>query len=157
MVDNSVFSLFLFTIGDYYVIDELSTVIGINPQNWKGEERTRWRGARTASWLRSKRGRHSVQPVATSVSESRIQVPALDVCATMGHQVHLQKAGSDLLPLLEGADRDLLLEQGSGSRRGEAALASFALGTQEAIGRRRAHGKQLPSALLQDVEVLMSF
>src|SRR6059058_43124 len=30
--------------------------------------RARWRAARTASWLRCKRGRHSVHPVATSVS-----------------------------------------------------------------------------------------
>ncbi len=55
------------------------------------------------------------------------------------------------------ADRDLLLEQGSGSRRGEAELASFALGTQEAIRCGRAHGKQLAPALLGEVEMLMPF
>ena len=55
----------------------------------------------------------------------------------------------------EGADGDLLLEQGSRSRRGEATLASFALGTQEAIRCRCAHGKQLASALLCQVEMLM--
>jgi len=55
------------------------------------------------------------------------------------------QAGLGLLPLLERADRNLLLEQGSGSRRGEAALASFALGTQEAIRCGCAHGEQLPA------------
>jgi len=56
---------------------------------------------------------------------------------------------------LEGADGNLLLEQGSCSRRGEAALTKLALKGQQAIRRRRTHGKQLPSALLRDVEVLM--
>ena len=55
----------------------------------------------------------------------------------------------------EGADRDLLLEQGAGSRRGEAALTSFALGTQETIRCRCAHGEQLAPALLSEVEMLM--
>src|SRR5258707_5242042 len=67
-----------------------------------------------------------------------------------------QKAGLGLLPLLEGADRDLLLEQGSGTRGGEAALTRCALGTQETIRCGRAHGEQLVPALLRDVEVLMS-
>ena len=42
----------------------------------------------------------------------------------------LQKAGLGLLPLLERADRDLLLEQRSRSRRGEAAQLQCALGTR---------------------------
>jgi hypothetical protein len=75
----------------------------------------------------------------------------------VGHQVRFQKAGSGLLPLLEGADRDLLLEQGSGSRRGEASRTSFALGTQEAIRCGHAPGEQLAAALLSDLEMLMPF
>src|SRR5207245_3624756 len=47
---------------------------------------------------------------------------ALDIGATMGHQVRLQKARSGLPPLLEGADWDLLLEQSTRSHRGGAAL-----------------------------------
>ena len=57
-----------------------------------------------------------------------VEVTTLDVGATMGYQVRLQKAGSGVAPLLERADRDLLFEQGSGSRRGEAALASLCAG-----------------------------
>jgi len=34
-------NLFLFAIGNYSFIDEFSTVIGIDPQNRKGEERSR--------------------------------------------------------------------------------------------------------------------
>jgi hypothetical protein len=83
-------------------------------------------------------------------------VAALDIHATMGHQVRFQKAGSGLLPLLEGADRDLLLEQRSRSRGGEAALTHLSLGTQQAIRCGCAHGKQLAATLLSEVEVLMS-
>src|SRR5258708_24991212 len=85
----------------------------------------------------------------------RVQVAALDICATMGHQIRFQEARSGFIPLLKGANRDLLLEQRSRSRRGEAALASFALGTQEAIRCGCAHGEQLPAALLGQVEMLM--
>jgi hypothetical protein len=59
-----------------------------------------------------------------------------------------QKAGSGLIPLLEGADGDLLLEQRSRSRGGEATLTLFALRGQQAIGCGCAHGKQLLAAFL---------
>jgi hypothetical protein len=59
------------------------------------------------------------------------------------------------IPFLERADGNLLLQQRSRSCGGKAALTTFALGTQQAIRCRRTHGKQLPSALLRDVEVLM--
>src|SRR2546427_11796326 len=66
-----------------------------------------------------------------------------------------QKAGLGLLPLLERADRDLLLEQRSRSCGGDAMQPQFALRGQQAIRCRRAHGKQLASALLCQVEVLI--
>jgi hypothetical protein len=74
----------------------------------------------------------------------------------MGYQVPLQKAGLGLLPLRECADGDLLLAQGASSRCGEAALASFALGTQETIGCDCAHGKQLAAALLSKVQIRLA-
>jgi hypothetical protein len=73
----------------------------------------------------------------------------------MGHQICFQKAGLRLIPLLEGADRDLLFEQRSRSRRGNTALSQFALRTQEAISRCCAHGEQLASARFREVEMLM--
>ena len=92
---------------------------------------------------------HSFSPLLLSVQEGQalrppggnigerqgVQVAALDIGATMSHQVCFQKAGSGLIPLLEGADRNLLLEQGSRSRGGKAMLTSFALRGQQAIGR----------------------
>jgi len=71
-------------------------------------------------------------------------------------QIRLQKAGSGLISLLEGADGNLLLEQRSRSGRGETMPTQPALRGQQAIRSRSAHGKQLTSALLQDVEVFMS-
>ncbi len=59
-----------------------------------------------------------------------------------------QNAGSGLIPLLEGADGDLLLEQRSRSRGGEATLTLFALRGHQAIGCCCAHGKQLLAAFL---------
>jgi hypothetical protein len=75
----------------------------------------------------------------------------------MSHQVCLQKARLRFIPVLERADRNLLLQQRSCSRGGEAALTQFALGTQEPIRRRWAHGEQLAAALLCEVKVLMPF
>ena len=73
----------------------------------------------------------------------------------MGYQVRFQKTRSGLIPLLEGADGDLLLEQGADLRCGKAALSQLVLGSQEAIRCRRAHGKQLPAAFHSQVEVPM--
>ena len=53
----------------------------------------------------------------------RVQVATFDFGTTVGDQVRLQKARAVLIPLLESADRDLLLEQGAGSRCGEATLS----------------------------------
>ena len=68
-----------------------------------------------------------------------------------------QETGSGFVPLLEGADGNLLLQECSRSRGGEAAQPQGALGTQEAIRCRCAHGKELPAALLREVEMLMPF
>jgi hypothetical protein len=68
----------------------------------------------------------ALRPPGSYVSERQgVQVAARDVCSTMGHQICFQKAGSGLIPLLEGADGDLLLEQRSRSRGGEATLRSW--------------------------------
>ena len=67
----------------------------------------------------------------------------------------LQKAGSDLVPLRERADRDLLLEQRARSGCGETTLTMVALGSQQAIRRCRTHREQLSAALFGQVEVLM--
>jgi hypothetical protein len=75
----------------------------------------------------------------------------------MGYQIRFQEARSGFIPLLKGANRDLLLEQRFRSRGGKATTIQFAQRGQQAIRYCRAHGEQLFSALLRDVEVLMPF
>src|SRR5205085_3597004 len=141
--------LFLFTIGDQDPIDELYAVIGINPQQGKREELPCALKGSYDRLLAAMQEGQAFRPASCYISEGqRVQVASLDICATVGHQVCFQKAGSGLLPLLEGADGNLLLEQRSRSRRGEAMLTSFALRGQQAVSCGCAHGKQLPSALL---------
>ena len=89
------------------------------------------------------------------MSESRVHVTSLDVGATMGHEIHFKKAGLGLIPLLERADRNLLLQERSRSCSGDAAQTQFALGTEEAIRRRCTHGEQLVSTRFCKVEMLM--
>src|SRR5205085_6430241 len=84
------------------------------------------------------------------------QGAALNVGATMSHEVCFQKAGLGFLPLLERADGNLLFEQRSCSRRRKAAQRQCALGPEKAIRRCCAHGKQLPSALFRNVEMFMA-
>jgi hypothetical protein len=123
--------VFLFTIGDHCLVDEFSTVIGINSQNGKWEERACALEGSQHRLLAPMHERQAFRPAGCYVRERQgIQVSTVDVCATMSHQVRFQKAGSGLMPPLERADQDLLLEQSFGSRRGEAPLTSFALGTR---------------------------
>jgi hypothetical protein len=148
--------VFLFAIGDQHFIDELAAVIGIDPQNRKREERACASEGRQDRLLAPMQERQAFRPSGGHIGErQRVDIPSLDVGATMSHEISFQKAGSGLLPLPEGADRDLLLEQRSRSRGGEAALTHLSLGTQQAIRCGSAHGKQLAATLLREVEVLM--
>jgi hypothetical protein len=148
--------VFLFTIGDQDLIDELAAVIGINPEHGKREERACALESRKDRILTAMQEGKALRPPGGHIRERQgIQIPSLDIGTTMGHKVRFQKAGSGLPPLLEGADGYLLLEQCSCSRRGETTLTSFALGAQEAIRRRCAHGEQLTATFLSEVEMLM--
>src|SRR5260370_34916162 len=102
--------VFLFTIGYHDSIDELSTVIGINPQNGKREQPTCALKACQHRLLPALQEGQAFRPAGGYISErQRVQVAAIDVCATMGHQIRFQKTWLGLIPLLEGADRNLLL------------------------------------------------
>jgi hypothetical protein len=54
----------------------------------------------------------------------------------MRDQVGFQKARLGLIPVLEGADGNLVFEEGSCLGRGKSARAVFSLGAQEPIRRR---------------------
>ena len=93
------------------------------PRIGKGKSvRARWMAASTGFLTPMQEGQ-AFRPAGRYIGErQRVQVAALDVVPTMGHQIRFQKAGSGLIPLLECADRDLLLQQRSRSRCGETAL-----------------------------------
>src|SRR5437764_6640045 len=150
--------VFVFARGDQHFIDELAAVIAINPQNGKGEERACALEGGQDRLLAPMQEGETFRPPSRYIGERQgVQIASLDVGATMSHQICFQKAGSGFIPLLKGANRDLLLEQRSRSSGGEARTIQFALRGQQAIRRCRAQGKQLFSALLREVEVLMPF
>ena len=120
--------VFLFTIGDQHFIDELPTVIGIEPQHWKGKERACPLEGSQDRLLASMQEGEAFGPSGGHIGEGqRVEVAPLDVYATMSRQIRFHKAGLGLIPLLEGADGNLLLEERSRSSRGETMLTKFAL------------------------------
>ncbi len=150
--------MLLFTIGGQCLIDELATVVGIDAQDRKGEERACTLDGSQHRFLTTKQERETFRPPSGYIGEhQRVQIAPLDVGATMSNQICFQKAGSGLIPLLEGADGNLLLQQRSSSCRRDAASTQFAPRGEPPIRRCRAHGKQLFPALLCDLEVLMPF
>src|ERR1700693_2275265 len=80
--------LFLFAIGDQHFIDELSSVVGINPQNGKGEERACALEGSQDRLLAPMQEGQAFGPSRGYIGErQRVQVTPLDIGATMGHQV----------------------------------------------------------------------
>ena len=73
----------------------------------------------------------------------------------MGDQIDLQKARFGLVPLGEGADRDLLFEQGTHFGGRKAMGMGVAMGLQEAICGSRAHREKLAAVFLAEVYMSM--
>ncbi len=111
--------LFLCTIGDQLFVDKLPTIIGIYPQDRKGEERSCALNGCQNRLLTAIREEKTFRPPSGHIGErQRVHIASFDVHAAMGHQIRFQKAGLDLIPLLERADRNLLLQQRSRYRVG---------------------------------------
>ena len=95
--------------------------------------------ASTVSGLRLSRGRHS-RPSGGGVSQRQgVEKAAMRIAATMGHQISFQKAGPVVIPLRKGADRDLVLEQGTSFGGGETVRSGPALRTQQPFGGPHTH------------------
>ena len=77
--------LFLFAVGNYYIIDEFSAVIGINPQDRKWEQRLHSLEGRQDRLLAPMQEGEAFVPSRGHIGERQgVQVPALNVCATVG-------------------------------------------------------------------------
>ena len=101
----------LLAVDDHCLVDELSAVIGIYPQNGKRKQQACLLESCQHRFLTAVQQGKTFRPPGCDVGErQRVQVASLGVCPTMGHQVCFQKAGSGLIPLLEGADGNLLLK-----------------------------------------------
>ena len=74
----------------------------------------------------------------------------------MGDQIRFHESWFRFVPILKGADRDLLFEQGSRTGRGNALSLLLAVRLQKPISRRPAHGEELAPALFIQGEVSMS-
>ena len=114
--------LFLRTIRDQFLIEELPAIIGINAQNWERKEgSSALEGCQNCLSTAIQDG-EAFGPSCRDVREGEsIQVTSLSLHTTMSHQIRLEKAGLGLIPLLEGADRNVTFEQGARSRRGQRA------------------------------------
>jgi hypothetical protein len=73
----------------------------------------------------------------------------------MSDEIGFQETGLSFIPLLEGTNGNLLLEQGSGTRRCEATLTIGARPTQETIGGGGTHRKKLGATGVSQVKVSM--
>jgi len=77
--------------------------------------------------------------------------------ATMSDQVSFHEAGFGLIPVVKGANRDLLFEQGPCSSRRESMALLFAIRLQDAISRGWTHRKQISTRLLTQLHMSMPF
>jgi hypothetical protein len=106
--------MFLFTIRYKYLIDELSAVISINPQDRKREQRLCalegcQHGLPTAVQEREASG-----SACRNVGEGQgIQVASLRFYAAMGDQICLRKARLRFVPVLKDTNGNLVFEQRS--------------------------------------------
>ena len=98
----------------------LTAIIRIDPKNRKGEKRSRSLNGSQHGFLTPVQEGQAFRPASRYVSKSqRVQVASLDDSSAMCNEIRFQKTGSAVIPILECADRNLLLEQGSRSRGGE--------------------------------------
>jgi hypothetical protein len=128
--------LFLVAIRHHCLSDQLATSIGINQEDRKGEQCSRLLNGCQHRFLTPREEGKTFRPSDCHVGEWEACTGSLPRCRCHNGRARSagSQAGSGLLPLLEGTNRNLLFEQRSRSCGGEAMLTSCALGTQELIG-----------------------
>ena len=94
--------VFLLTIGDQLLIEELRAAIGVNAQQGKREERAGLleRGQHRVGALLQQRD--ALGPAGGEIGQRQgVEKPPIEMVPTMGHQIHFHKARAILLPLRE--------------------------------------------------------
>src|SRR6266516_5329346 len=131
-------------------------IIDIQTQDRKRKEPSRLLEGRKNGLRAFRENGKTFRPSRRDIGQGqRVQIASLRVLPTMGHQIRFQETGPGILPLLERADGDLLFEQRSGLGGAQSTRSRCPVSVQDAIGGGRAHGEQLASVLLAQVQVSM--
>src|SRR5450759_5548161 len=98
-------------------------------------------------------------PAAGHVGDAeRVGELAAAIAALVADQVDLDEAGLSLVPLGEGAHRDLALQQATRLGMAQALEAQApAFGGQQAVDGRRRHGEQLRARLIRELQLAVTF
>ena len=150
--------VFLLTIGDQFLIEELRAAIGVNAQQGKREElaglleRSEHRiGALFQQW-------DALGPAGGEIGQRQgVQKVPSEMLPTMGYQIHFYKAWAILLPLRIGTHRDLGLAPGPRRSGRQAMRVGFALRAQEALRRGQTHGEHQAALFFCELQVPVLF
>jgi hypothetical protein len=120
----------LLTIGHQLHIDKLCSIIGVDSQHGKGKKVLHALKRSYHRLLCAIEQGQELGPSCGNVSQrQRIQERPISLMATMSHQIGFHEACFGLIPILEGADRDVFFEQRSRSGGREPMALLFAVGS----------------------------
>ncbi len=144
--------LFVGTVGQQFLIDELAAVVGVDPEQGEGEHAARPLQRMDDAMLGAMQQRQALGPGRGHVGQGeRAQEGTLRTATAVGDQVSLDEAWLDVGPLGEGTDRDLLFEQPS--RLGGRQPMRLTQRPQQPIGRGWAERQQLLTGLVGEAQV----
>src|SRR5450755_218631 len=137
------------TIGSHFFVDKLSTIVGIDSQD----------GKRKACPGTLESGQNRLRPTVEQGETFRppggdigqrdgVEAATLQSSPTVDNQIHLQEAWCGLIPLGEGADRDLLFQQGASLGGRKAMGVGVAMGLQKTISGGCAQREKLAPVFL---------
>jgi hypothetical protein len=145
-------------IGRHLFVDELSPVIGIDPQDGKREQRAGpLQGSEHRLSFPVEQGQTFRPPSSNIGQREGRETTAFLISPTVGDQIDLQEARLGLVPLGECANGNLLLEQRTRFGRRTAARRRVPVGLQQAISGGGAHGEQVLTTLFAQLKIAVLF
>jgi len=103
--------VFIITVSQQLVIDELGAVVRVHPQQWKRQPAAREPNGRKHMDLGLVAHRDAFGPAGLHIREIKRQaIIAARITAIMADQVHFNKARLIFVPVRPGANRNLALE-----------------------------------------------
>jgi hypothetical protein len=152
--EGEVFSL---TISEDDFVDKLFPVVGINAQDRERKEGSCLQKSGLNHFWTAVEQWETFGSSRSDVGESQgIQKASLRLPSAMSNQIGFQKTRLRFIPLLEGADGDLVFEQRASFRRRKTLRSGLALCVQQAISGGRTHPHEVVPALFAQMEVAMA-